>query len=112
MYAFFFVLYSALFTGTFSSSLISANTPVHGSLQGFIHNTANLIMNALGGNFTEVQTYSYFDSSLISSVTGYGYSPSIQLVAHILTIITLCGICFGVLKITKAIFSIFFGGVR
>lgn len=93
MYQFFYALYYALFTGDWQ--LYRAH-----NLPSYLNRVATLIMNTLGGQFTTLQTYELVNESL----TAFG------LISNILAVVTMIGICLGVLKLTKMVFSIFFGG--
>lgn len=93
MYQFFYCLYLALFKGTWSAT----EDP---QLANYMESTFKLIFNSLGGNFTSPSYINFFSGNM----SAYG------LCANILAIITMFGVCFGVLKLTKMVFSIFFGG--
>lgn len=93
MFNFFYSLYLSLFTGSW---YLQTSNPIEVA----VNRTASLIVNTLGGEFTTLQNFTLLDASL----TGY------QLFALILAVITMFMVCFAVLKLTKAVFSIFFGG--
>lgn len=93
MYNFFYILYLSLFTGEWQPNATN-------NLTDYFNKSATLVVNAFGGHFTTIQPFELLDGTL----TAYG------LMANILALVTMCGVCALVWKLTKGLFSIFFGG--
>lgn len=96
MFAFFYSIYLALFEGTWE--LRSLQEAKEALAQAW-SDVTNWIMNALGGEFTTLQSFTW--TANLWSIW-----------ALILALVTISLISYAVWKITEAIFSIFFSGAR
>lgn len=96
MYKFFYSLFTALFTGNWvEHTQAEATTALTNTWNGL----TNWILNALGGEFTTLQTFTWEATPL-------------EIWATILALITITLIAWLTWKITKYVFGIFFGGAR
>lgn len=93
MLNFFYSLYLSLIVGSWS---LQTSNP----LTQAINRTASLILNTLGGHYESVQSFTFLDSGLSGEM----------LLAVILACVTMIGVCLLVWRLTKGLFSIFFGG--
>lgn len=93
MYNFFYTLYLSLLTGSWQPNASN-------DLTNYINKVTTLVVNAFGGHFTTIQAYDLITGDL----TAYG------LIANVLAIVTMCGVCALVWKLTKGVFLVFFGG--
>lgn len=95
MLAFFYSLYMALFTGQWG---LATYQQMQFDAQKLWQDFYNLVSNALGGNFSTLQDFIW------------KCNPT-EAVCVVLAYVTLIGVCIGVWKLVKAVFSIFFRGV-
>ena len=97
MYAFFFNLYTALFTGTWENQ----NYAVVSNLTKYaVNDLGTFLANIIGGNHSDNYVMQLGDNTLRYVVITF------------LSTITFISICLAVLGLVKKIFSIFFSGVR
>lgn len=94
MITFFYSIFMALFTGTWNAYTLQE---VSTKAEGVWHDVLNFATNALGGNFAELQTF---------TPTMHPF----EVICLVLSFITLVGVCLGVWRLTKGLFSIFFNG--
>lgn len=111
MFVFFTSLYFSLFMGRWIDYNASSNDAwiCRSAFSTFLKNVFNWVMNALGGNFSQLETfnlYADFPTSLPSESLG------LLVIAQILSVATMVGVCLAVWKITKALFAVFFRGAR
>lgn len=96
MITFFYSIFSALFTGEWQTYTLAE---VSTKAEGVWGDVCNLVVNAFGGNFSALQTF---------TPTTHPF----EVMCMVLSFITLVGLSFGVWKIVKAVLSIFFGGLN
>lgn len=92
MITFFYSIFHALFTGTWNAYTLSE---VGDTAEAVWQDVCTLAVNAFGGNFSALQTF--------EPVT-----HPFEVVCIVLSLATLVGVCLGVWKLTKAVFTIFF----
>lgn len=96
MYAFFYSLYLSLFLGEWTTKTTAEAKTALGSTW---EDLTTWIMNTLGGDFTTAQSFTW-------------QTAPETIWALIMALITMTGLSFLVWKLTKLVFSIFFGGWR
>lgn len=96
MFQFFYSLFMAMFAGTWTDYTYS---DASAACQDAWADLTNWLMNALGGEFATLQTYTW--TANLQSIW-----------ATALSLVTLSGLCWMVWTLTKHVFSIFFGGRR
>lgn len=97
MLAFFYSLFYSLITGNWSQYTLPEARPAFVTLGNRL---TSLIVNALGGHFETQQLFVLLDATLTAE----------QVIAVVLSIVAMIMVCLAVFKLTKAVFSIFFGG--
>lgn len=96
MIAFFYSLFLALFNGSWTSYSLSA---VEATAKTAWDEITNFVMNALGGQFSTLQTFVW-------------QSQPLQVLALVLSVVVVASLCMVVLKLGKMVFSIFMMGGR
>lgn len=96
MYAFFYSLYIALFSGSW---VVYSGTEAQTALSTAWSDLTNFVMNTLGGEFAAVQDFSWT-------------AEPETLWASTLAIITLSLVAVIAYRLVKLVFSIFFAGGR
>lgn len=98
MLAFFYSLFYAIITGTWNEL---PYREVAQKITLLTNRVSSLLINTLGGKFDTLQTTFVF---LDGDLTGA------QVIAAILAIAAIVSVCLLAFKLTKMVFSIFFGG--
>lgn len=97
MLAFFYSLFMAIIQGNWTLFSYDEIMPV---MSKTLNRTGSFLINALGGHFDTLQTFIVADNEI---------TPAVY-IATILTIVAIVMVCLLVFKLTKMVFSIFFGG--
>lgn len=97
MLAFFYSLFLALIRGQWQTY---SYAEVGSILNTLLNRTSSLIVNALGGQFVSQETFLLVD----------GTNTSPMFLATILAVVAMVMVCMLTFKLTKMVFSIFFGG--
>lgn len=107
MYLFFIKLYASLMAGSWLPDTNAISTSLRTNSNYVFHNIFKFVLNALGGNYGEIQNFNIFES--MQTITNLGEnSHLVCFTASVLALITMVGVCLVVWKLTKAVFSIFF----
>lgn len=109
MYPFFVALYLSVIRGRWFEPNESFTWNLYNSTNSLINNIFTFIMNALGGNFSTVESFDMLNGISINTDPTI---PATLAIAMVLGFLTTIGICVAVWKITKALFAVFFRGAR